>query len=79
MNFQEQTGVCKKFSVNVRDYPKKFLEKCDGEFYEDDDKFIFYVMSAAQSSWLQKNSSEKLVNVKVVGNQYLFPVGELGS
>ena len=27
VNFQEQTGVCKKFSFNVRDYPKKFHEK----------------------------------------------------
>ena len=33
IHFQEQTGVCQYFSVNVRDYPKKFLKLCDGKFF----------------------------------------------
>jgi len=41
VHFQEQTGACKKFSVNVRDYPEKFLEKCDGTFFEHDGKIHF--------------------------------------
>lgn len=36
LHFEEQTGVCKKIFENVRDYPKKFVKKCNGEYYEYD-------------------------------------------
>jgi WD40 repeat protein len=34
--FEEQSGVCKKLYFNVRDYPKKFIKKCNGEYYAHD-------------------------------------------
>ena len=34
--FQQETGVCKKFYFNVRDYPGKFLKKCNGNYFKED-------------------------------------------
>ena len=35
-HFQEETGVCRKFYFNVRDYPKKFIKKCNGDYFNED-------------------------------------------
>lgn len=37
--FQEETDVCKKFSFNLRDYPKKFADKCNGKFYKKETEY----------------------------------------
>lgn len=34
--YEEETGVCKKIYENVRDYPRKFIRKCNGEYFEHD-------------------------------------------
>ena len=34
--FQQETGVCKNFYFNVREYPKKFLKKCNGKYFKED-------------------------------------------
>lgn len=33
-HLEEQSGVCKKIYENVREYPKKFVKKCNGKYFE---------------------------------------------
>ncbi|MFQ5650612.1 MAG: DUF4190 domain-containing protein [bacterium] len=35
-HFQSETGVCKHLHFNVRDYPQKFVKKCNNEYYVHD-------------------------------------------
>jgi len=35
-HFQQETGVCRKFYFNVRDYPNQFIKKCNGDYFNED-------------------------------------------
>ena len=34
ISYEEPTGACKKIYENVRQYPKKIIDKCNGKYYE---------------------------------------------
>ncbi len=34
-HFQTKSEMCNEFSFNVREYPDKFIEKCNGEYYQE--------------------------------------------
>lgn len=73
LHFQEQTGVCVKFFINVRDYPQKFFEACNGEFYESDGKIHFSCDNCGAKYMATKEQGGKSAKCKKCGSQILAP------
>ncbi|MDD3045175.1 MAG: zinc ribbon domain-containing protein [Candidatus Delongbacteria bacterium] len=45
----QQMGVCSIIHTNVRDYPKMFVKKCNGKFFEEN-KNLTFTINANQSN-----------------------------
>jgi len=43
IHFDDKLGVCSKIHENVRSYPKKFLEKCYGKYFEKDQERVIEI------------------------------------
>ncbi len=59
--YQEQTGVCTKIFENVREYPKKFIKKCNGDYFTyDSDKLGDAVEMEDPNAKTEKNEFNQI-------------------
>lgn len=67
--FQEETGVCKKFYFNVRDYPNRFQKKCNGSYFKEDRTKVVQEIDEIETTTPVENDTETVETSQVVAER----------
>ena len=69
-HYDAAIGVCSQIHENVRNYPKKFIKKCNGKFFTNDTTKSAPIRNDLVEEIAEPETAENLEENKVLANKY---------